>query len=180
MASRRFSYSANLAATLRDSVDDAAQVAAGDGQLGTQSRCVGKWKWTTLGSEVPKLVCGEADNSGPEGGTHPWWQWRSAAARPDALGMAVIPDFRGATLIAFLRAKRGTGLHRIHRRPQEFHRIGGSWITAMCPAVNRSRTELHKGAKSVVPLADRAIGNLKQWLTRNPSRRGPRSAPGLS
>lgn len=26
------------------------------------------------------------------------------------------------------------------------------------------RTELRKGAPSVVPLADRAIGNLKQWL----------------
>ncbi len=27
------------------------------------------------------------------------------------------------------------------------------------------RIELRKGAKSVVPLADRAIGNLQQWLT---------------
>lgn len=26
------------------------------------------------------------------------------------------------------------------------------------------RAELRKGAKSVVPLADRAIGNLQQWL----------------
>jgi hypothetical protein len=26
------------------------------------------------------------------------------------------------------------------------------------------RSELRKGAKSVVPLADRAIGNLQQWL----------------
>jgi len=26
------------------------------------------------------------------------------------------------------------------------------------------RIELRKGAKSVVPLADRAIGNLQQWL----------------
>jgi len=26
------------------------------------------------------------------------------------------------------------------------------------------RTDLRKGAKSVVPLADRAIGNLQQWL----------------
>ena len=28
----------------------------------------------------------------------------------------------------------------------------------------RVRTELRKGAKAVVPLADRAIGNLQQWL----------------
>jgi len=29
-----------------------------------------------------------------------------------------------------------------------------------------SRADLHRGAKSAVPLADRAIGNLKQWLLR--------------
>ncbi len=33
----------------------------------------------------------------------------------------------------------------------------------MCPAPN-PREPTCKGAKSVVPLADRAIGNLKQWL----------------
>jgi transposase-like protein len=32
------------------------------------------------------------------------------------------------------------------------------------PRSQPQRTELRKGAKSVVPLADRAIGNLKQWL----------------
>jgi hypothetical protein len=32
------------------------------------------------------------------------------------------------------------------------------------PCTQPSRADLHKGAKSAVPLADRAIGNLKQWL----------------
>jgi len=32
------------------------------------------------------------------------------------------------------------------------------------PRVQPVRKELRKGAKSVVPLADRAIGNLQQWL----------------
>src|SRR5207249_6952257 len=32
------------------------------------------------------------------------------------------------------------------------------------PRIQPSRLELRKGAKSAVPLADRAIGNLQQWL----------------
>ena len=32
------------------------------------------------------------------------------------------------------------------------------------PRTQPLRTELRKGAKSVVPLADRAVGNLQQWL----------------
>ena len=32
------------------------------------------------------------------------------------------------------------------------------------PRIQPLRVELRKGAKSVVPLADRAIGNLQQWL----------------
>jgi len=32
------------------------------------------------------------------------------------------------------------------------------------PYTQPLRTELRRGAKSVVPLADRAIGNLQQWL----------------
>ena len=33
-----------------------------------------------------------------------------------------------------------------------------------CPRNQPLRSDLSKGAKSVVPLADRAIGNLQQWL----------------
>jgi len=32
------------------------------------------------------------------------------------------------------------------------------------PRIQPLRSDLRKGAKSVVPLADRAIGNLQQWL----------------
>ena len=34
----------------------------------------------------------------------------------------------------------------------------------MSLATNPSESELRRGAKSAVPLADRAIGNLQQWL----------------
>jgi transposase-like protein len=32
------------------------------------------------------------------------------------------------------------------------------------PRIQPMRVDLRKGAKSVVPLADRAIGNLQRWL----------------
>ena len=76
--------------------------------------------------------------------------------------MAVIPDFKATTINDFLiqnvapgstiftdGLKTFTGLDEI------FHHI---------PRTQPLRTELHQGAKSVVPLADRAIGNLQQWL----------------
>src|SRR6266571_1175793 len=76
--------------------------------------------------------------------------------------MAVIPDFKAITINDFLLQnvapgstiftdglKTFTGLDRV------FHHI---------PRTQPLRTELHQGAKSVVPLADRAIGNLQQWL----------------
>ena len=76
--------------------------------------------------------------------------------------MAVIPDFKAITINDFLLQnvapgstiftdglKTFTGLDRV------FHHI---------PRTQPLRTQLHQGAKSVVPLADRAIGNLQQWL----------------
>jgi transposase-like protein len=78
------------------------------------------------------------------------------------LRLAVIPDFK-ATINDFLLQnvapsstifsdglKTFTGLHE-----KGFQHI---------PRPQPLRTELRQGAKSVVPLADRAIGNLQQWL----------------
>lgn len=76
--------------------------------------------------------------------------------------MAVIPDFKSTTLIAFLKQnvpgstvytdglKSFTGLQE----------AGFEHVSRSQPL----RIDLRKGAKSVVPLADRAIGNLQQWL----------------
>src|SRR3954453_19706459 len=77
--------------------------------------------------------------------------------------MAVIPDFKSTTLTAFLKQnlepgttvytdglKTFTGLHEAR-----FKHV---------PRSQPLRAELRKGATSVVPLADRAIGNLQQWL----------------
>src|SRR4051812_1224989 len=77
--------------------------------------------------------------------------------------MQVIPDFKSSTLIDFLKRnveprsivytdglKSFTGLHE----------AGYKHVPRNQPL----RIELRKGAKSAVPLADRAIGNLQQWL----------------
>jgi transposase-like protein len=77
--------------------------------------------------------------------------------------MAVIPDFKRSTLIAFLKRnvapcstvytdglKSFTGLEEAGFQHQ--------------PRSQPLRIDLRKGVKSVVPLADRAIGNLQQWL----------------
>lgn len=77
--------------------------------------------------------------------------------------MAVIPDFRSDTLLAFLKDNVAPG--------SKVYTDGLKSFTGLQEAgfqhVARSqplRADLRKGAKSVVPLADRAIGNLQQWL----------------
>lgn len=76
--------------------------------------------------------------------------------------MAVIPDFRSSTLIAFLKQKVEPGSISYTDGLKSFtalHEDGHKHV----PQTQPLRTELRK-AKSAVPLADRAIGNLLQWL----------------
>ena len=77
--------------------------------------------------------------------------------------MAVIPDFKAATVVAFLKQHvlagatvYTDGLKTFAGLPQ----AGYKHVARTQPP----RTALRKGANSVVPLADRAIGNLQQWL----------------
>jgi methylphosphotriester-DNA--protein-cysteine methyltransferase len=75
--------------------------------------------------------------------------------------MAVIPDFRSGTLIAFPRQKVALGSLV---NTDALDSFAGLEEAGFRP-VSRSqpmRAELHRGAKSAVPLASRAIGNLKQ------------------
>lgn len=77
--------------------------------------------------------------------------------------MAVIPDFRGATLIGFLRQNVAQGSLIYTDALNSFAGLEEAGFGHV-PRTQPSRADLHKGEKSVVPLADRAIGNLKQWL----------------
>ena len=77
--------------------------------------------------------------------------------------MAVIPDFKSATLIAFLRQNVEAGSTVYTDGLKSFTGLPEAGFQHV-PRSQPLRTELRQGAKSAVPLADRAIGNLQQWL----------------
>src|SRR5215471_11589232 len=77
--------------------------------------------------------------------------------------MEVIPDFKAATLLAFLK-KHVSPWATIYtdglKSYSDLEVAGYRHV----PRIQPSRAALRKGTKSAVPLADRAIGNLQQWL----------------
>src|SRR5450631_3805052 len=60
-----------------------------------------------------------------------------------------------------LRAQTGSGNHGLVPRWPIYNR---SYFSPRSTGTQPRRSALSKGAASVVPLADRAIGNLQQWL----------------
>jgi transposase-like protein len=77
--------------------------------------------------------------------------------------MAVIPDFKKTTLGTFIKENVAPG--------STIHTDGLKTFAGLPEAGFRHiartqplRSDLRKGAKSAVPLADQAIGNLQQWL----------------
>ena len=77
--------------------------------------------------------------------------------------MAVIPDFRKATITKFLVQNVAPGSTIYTDGLKSFAGLEEAGFQHI-PRTQTPRTELRKGAKSVVPLADRAVGNLQQWL----------------
>jgi len=77
--------------------------------------------------------------------------------------MAVIPDFKSGTLIAFLKQNVAPGSKVYTDGLKSFTGLKEAGFEHV-PRSQPQRIDLRKGAKSVVPLADRAIGNLQQWL----------------
>ena len=77
--------------------------------------------------------------------------------------MKVIADFKSATLIAFLKENLESGSTVHTDGLKSFTGLQESGFRHV-PRIQPRPIELRKGAKSVVPLADRAIGNLQQWL----------------
>jgi transposase-like protein len=77
--------------------------------------------------------------------------------------MAVIPDFRSDTLLAFLKDNVTPGSTVYTDGLKSFSGLKEAGFQHV-PRSQPLRIDLRKGAKSVVPLADRAIGNLQQWL----------------
>lgn len=79
------------------------------------------------------------------------------------LRMAVIPDFKSTTLNAFLKDTVVPGSTVFTDGLKTFTGLHEAGFTHM-PRAQPLRIELRKGATSVVPLADRAVGNLQHWL----------------
>lgn len=84
-------------------------------------------------------------------------------ARTGRARMTVIPDFKATTLLAFIRQNIAPGSTIYSDGLKQFTGLDDAGYRHV-PRVQPSREDLRKGAKSVVPLADRAIGNLQQWL----------------
>jgi transposase-like protein len=77
--------------------------------------------------------------------------------------MKMIPDFRGKTILPFLHQNVSPGSTIYTDGLQSFEGLteaGFKHIARTQPL----RSARRKGAKSAVPLADRAIENLQQWL----------------
>jgi transposase-like protein len=77
--------------------------------------------------------------------------------------IAVVPDFRSKTFLAFLKQNVAPGSIVYTDGLKSFSGLEGIGFRHV-PRVQPLRTNLQRDAKSVVPLADRAIGNLQQWL----------------
>ena len=77
--------------------------------------------------------------------------------------MAVIPDFKATTLSGFIQQHIAPGSTIYTDALKSFTSLDKAGYRHIAREQPKT-TELRKGAKSVVPLADRAIGNLQQWL----------------
>jgi transposase-like protein len=77
--------------------------------------------------------------------------------------MRVIPDFKTKTIIPFLVQNISAGSTIYTDGLKSFEGLTQAGFKHV-PRVQPLRTALRNGAKSAVPLADRAIGNLQQWL----------------
>ena len=77
--------------------------------------------------------------------------------------MKVIPDFKATTIIPFLTQNVTPGSTIYTDGLKSFAGVSEAGFKHVV-RIQPLRSELRKGAKSAVPLADRAIGNLQQWL----------------
>ena len=77
--------------------------------------------------------------------------------------MEVIPDFAGTTIKEFAARNIATGTTISTDGLSSFGVLTASGYTHV-PRTQPPPLQLRQGAKSVVPLADRMIGNLQSWL----------------
>ena len=84
--------------------------------------------------------------------------------RSGRLRTSVVPDLKKVTIDKFVARHVASGSTVYTDGLNIFATLAEAGYKHV-PRAQPHRTELGKGSKSVVPLADRAIGNLQQWLT---------------
>lgn len=77
--------------------------------------------------------------------------------------MAVIPDFKGVTLKAFIQKNVAPCSTIYTDGLKSFTGLEQAGFRHL-PSTQPLQSDRRKGAKSAVSLTDRAIGNLRQWL----------------
>ena len=85
-------------------------------------------------------------------------------AASNRIRMAVIPDFKQTTMLAFVQHHVAPGSTVYTDGLKSYAGLQAADVRHI-GRTQPTRTALRRGASSVVPLADRAIGNLQQWLT---------------
>ena len=83
--------------------------------------------------------------------------------RSGRVRMAALPDLKEATVHAFVKRHIAPGSTLYTDAYKSFDRLSATGVRHV-PRHQASRSEFRRGAVSVVPLADRAIGTLQQWL----------------
>ena len=78
--------------------------------------------------------------------------------------MAVIPDFKQTTMLAFVQRHVAPGSTIYTDGLKSYGGLQAADVRHIA-RTQPTKTALRRGTPSVVPLADRAIGNLQQWLT---------------
>ena len=84
-------------------------------------------------------------------------------AKSGRVRMAVIPDVKATTLTTFMKQHVAPGSTIYTDGLKQFTGLPVAGFTHVA-RTQPLREDLRRGAQSVVPLADRAIGNLQQWL----------------
>ena len=77
--------------------------------------------------------------------------------------MAVVSDFKQTTMVDFVKRQVAPGSTVYTDGLKGFGDLQAADVRHV-PRTQPLRSALRKGVPSVVPLADRAIGNLQQWL----------------
>ena len=85
------------------------------------------------------------------------------ADRSGRVRLAVVPDFKHTTMVQFVRANVAPGSTVYTDGLKGWDGVQTAGVRHVA-RTQPNKTALRRGVPSVVPLADRAIGNLQQWL----------------